>query len=529
VNPKVISAAEWIVATLLTAAVLFLLIVRVTHAGPLWRDEAAAVQLARMPTLHDVAANFQHEAFPLPFPLTLRIYTSLFGDTDFSLRCFGFAVGIAMIAVAWFNSRALGAAGPVVFLALFGLNNLFVIWGTSLRGYGLGSVFLLLTLGLAVKAVRDPTRQNATGAILAAIASVQVLLNALPLIAAIGTAAVFVFILERKFREAGLVCACAIVPVLSFLPYLNSYLGADWTIVLKFPLSISLLCQKFQQALAERHEIIALLWESAAALLFVSAGWYLSKRRFENAGALRSVRFILVFIIFSTLAYGVFLRSLSYATRTWYYLPLICALAGALDLVAALLCRILWLRIVRIVIGLVFVILMLLTFWELGQPFTNIDSVARKLEAEASPNDLIVLNPWHFGPSFNRYYHGVTPWITSPTINEHRIHRYDLMKAKMMEDDPLKDVREAVRRTLQSNNRVWLVGGAAPPAEGLPSTLGRPPNPYLGWAGYMTFWSIELGTFLNAHVVTGEVVIDLPKDGLDIENVPLLVASGWQD
>ena len=256
-------------AVLLSALVLFFLDVRAMHAGALWRDEAAAVQLARMPTLHDVAANFQHEAFPLPFPLTLRIYTSLFGDTDCSLRCFGFVVGVVMLAVAWFNSRALGAAGPVVFLALFGLNNLFVIWGSSLRGYGLGSAFVLLTVGLAAKAVRDETRQNAIAATFAAVASVQFLLNSLPLIAAIAAAAFFVFILERKFREARLVCLCALIPALSFLPYLKSYLGTDWTIVLKLPVATSLLWEKFQQALAGEHFTIGLLWQSAAALLLL--------------------------------------------------------------------------------------------------------------------------------------------------------------------------------------------------------------------------------------------------------------------
>src|SRR6266545_5161727 len=35
--------AEWIVAALLSAMAVFLLIVRVTHAGPLWRDECAVV------------------------------------------------------------------------------------------------------------------------------------------------------------------------------------------------------------------------------------------------------------------------------------------------------------------------------------------------------------------------------------------------------------------------------------------------------------------------------------------------------
>jgi len=107
VDPKLIKHAEWIVAVLLSATVLFVCIVRATHAGPLWRDEAATLQLAQMPTLHEIFSNFQHEAFPPPFPLLIRTFVALFGASDASLRWFGFIVGVAAVAAAWFNSRAL--------------------------------------------------------------------------------------------------------------------------------------------------------------------------------------------------------------------------------------------------------------------------------------------------------------------------------------------------------------------------------------------------------------------------------------
>jgi hypothetical protein len=159
---------------------------------------------------------------------------------------------------------------------------------------------------------------------------------------------------------------------------------------------------------------------------------------------------------------------------------------------------------------------------------TDIDVVAHKLEQEAGPNDLIILNPWSFAPSFYRYYHGSTSWITVPTMREHRIHRYDLMKTKTMETDPLSDVRSAIQQTLQSQHRVWIVGGAQPPDENMPR-LGPAPNPYFGWAGYMNFWSMELGSFLNAHATAGEIALE-PMAGVNNEeNVPLLVASGWRD
>jgi len=92
VNSKSIKYAEWITAIILSLTVLFLLIVRAQHAGGLWRDECGVVQLARMASLSDVFNNFQYETFPPPFPLTVRVYTALFGTSYLSVRCFGRAV-----------------------------------------------------------------------------------------------------------------------------------------------------------------------------------------------------------------------------------------------------------------------------------------------------------------------------------------------------------------------------------------------------------------------------------------------------
>src|SRR6266705_461394 len=212
----IMKLAELVTAVFLSILVLFFLGVRATHAGALWRDEAATVQLAQMPALNDVAKNFQHEAFPLPFPLLIRSYTALFGASDASLRWFGFAIGVTLIAAAWFSSRALGDRGPVLFLTLFGLNSTFLMWGTSLRGYGLGCVFLLLTLGLTAKAISQPTTANAVAATIASIASVQFMVNAVPLVAAIAASALLVFILRRRFRQVAVVCVCLAICAFSF-------------------------------------------------------------------------------------------------------------------------------------------------------------------------------------------------------------------------------------------------------------------------------------------------------------------------
>jgi len=528
-NPRLIKHAEWIVAILLSAEVLFFLFMRATHAGALWRDEAATLQMAELPTLSDIAANFQHEAFPIPFSITIRTYAALFSANDTALRWFGFVVGAALLGIAWLNSRTVGDRAPLLFLAFFGLNATFLTWGTSLRGYGLGCVLLLLTIGLTAKAISRPTGASAVFATIAAIASVQIMVNALPLIAAIAASAFAVFIWQRRFRRAAIVGGCVSICLLSFVPYAKAYLTADWNVVLKYPTDFFSLWEKFRPAVEEQGLLEGMFWYVAVPLIILGAIWHWHTLRRKASVEADPLLVLILISVLSILAYYGFLRILSYATRPWYYLPLLCAVAGAIDLMSGIWARIQSIRIGRLLVVIAALLLLPFTLWKSAQQrLTDIDLVAHKLEQEAGPSDLIVVNPWHFAPSFYRYYHGSTPWITVPTMDEHRVHRYDLMKSKMIQTDPLSDVRAAIQKTLQSGHRLWVVGGARSLDPDMPR-LGPAPNPYFGWAGYMSFWSMEVGSFLNQHATSGEVVIK-PMPGVnDGENVPLLLAQGWQD
>jgi hypothetical protein len=350
------------------------------------------------------------------------------------------------------------------------------------------------------------------------------------LIAAITASALIVFISKRRFTHASIVCICAAVCMLSFLPYAKPYLSADWNVVLKYPATLVSLWEKLRLALEEQGALVGLFWYAGASLIVLGAIWrWWTVRREKSSVETDLLLFPISVSALSIFTYYAFLKILSYATRPWYYLPLLCVVAGAIDLMGGILARARWIRIARLLFAIAALLFLPFTLRKSAhERLTDIDVIAHKLEQEASPSDLIVVNPWHFAPSFYRYYHGSTPWITVPTMSEHRIHRYDLMKSKMIELDPLSDVRSAIRQTLQSSHRVWVVGGARPFDENMPH-LGPAPNPYFGWAGYMAFWSMELGSFLNEHAVTGEVVLE-PMAGVnDGENVPLLVASGWRD
>ena len=207
--------------------------------------------------------------------------------------------------------------------------------------------------------------------------------------------------------------------------------------------------------------------------------------------------------------------------------------AKSLVLPGAVRRRIVWVRFLRLVIVVEILVVFPFAGWrQLHRPHTNIDTVAQKLRQEAKPNDLIVVNPWSFGVSFNWYYHGKTPWVTVPEIAEHRSHRHDMYKAKMMEPFPLDDLEEAIRATLRLGNRVWLAGNVdiLPPGKSPLSPLAAP-DPEFGWrqSVYRTAWSQQLGRFLREHVSQLSVVLRPTLNVHGEENLLILVAEGWHD
>lgn len=533
---KIIRQAEWIVSILLTLTVLILLIVRAQHAGGLWRDECASLQVAVMPTVGDLLENFQRETFPAFFYLVLRAATRIFGTSDTALRGFGLTVGFLLLVVVWINSRLLGKEPPLLSVSLLGLNTTLLIWGTTIRGYGIGSVFALLTFGLVAAVLHQPTRGRIAAALCAALASVQVLLHNSTLLTAIGLAAVIVCLLRRKVVTAFAVIGIGALCAASLLPYLGPFWNeSNSTVVLQTSFDVALFWSKLQLALGNPNPIMAVVWITVFVLA-VSGGaarlWWL--RSEKPAPEWDLVLFGLLVAILSPISYFVFLKIVSYATREWYYLALLSILAGAIDLLVATLSRTNWIRGTRLVLAGVFLATLPFFAWpEVIKRQTNVDLIARKLQEAAQPNDLIVMNPWYYGVVFNWYYHGPTLWLSVPSMIDHRVHRFDLLKAKMMSPNALDDLYSSMRTTLSSGNRLWFVGGVWFLPEGeSPPNLVPAPNPQFGWNldPYSDMWSQQIGVFLRHHASGGQL-IRVPTSGPvnPLENVDLLVVEGWAE
>lgn len=523
--------AEWMIAILLSLTVLFLLAVRVTQAGALWRDEVAVVNLARMPSVTQIARNFQHEAFPVPFPIFVRVYTNIFGTTDRALRGFGFIAGCAVLGAIWLTARFIGRGPPSIALALLGLNATFLFWGTTVRGYGIGSALIVLAFGLLASLLREISAGRMIAATLVSIAAVQCLVHNLALVAAMVFAASIVCLIRHDFKRLIIFVSVLGICMISFIPYLDAYSNA-WSQVVEFPVTPRFLWNQFSFALGNPNPAFAAFWYIAFVVLLAAAIWGLGRCEIET-----SERPVLLFAaltaVAAPIAYCAFLETLSYLARSWYFLAMVGLLGITLDCLAGKLSDSMSIRAGRLTFATIALVLLPINAWpKILERQTNIDIVAQKISSEAKPSDLIVLAPWQYAISFNRYYHNATPSITLPTIADLRVHRYDLFREKMLSEHPIDDVMEKIQQTLVTGNRVWIVGGIKLPSAGrAPRSLPPAPNANAGWdnVAYSDAWMEQLGAFVRAHSEHGQnVPLSIKQKINPFEDVPLLVVDGWQ-
>ncbi|MFL6514482.1 MAG: hypothetical protein ACJ8M1_05605 [Chthoniobacterales bacterium] len=529
---------EKLTAIALSGVIVILLVVRAGHAGALWRDESGLVQLSLMPTISDILTNFPHEAFPPFFPAIIRGWTYLFGTADVAFRAFGVLVGILLIAVMWFNARLFPGGVPLLSLALLGLNSTFLMWGSSIRGYGLATVAISLAFGSFARLIVRPSPLLMTCATLAAVASVQCLLHNTVLLFVIIVAAMTVLLVDGRFRSALGMFGIGIVALISFLPYVHAYAEARalWDVTVRTPpVAKAWLWQQLDSAFGTPMPAMAVVWATCFILVIGSGIWRLFVLRHDRSSREWNVLlFAVIGSIGSIITYFGFLHLVHYFPQPWYYFTTLGIAGVALELVTLALAQNRLVRIGRVVFPAILLICLPFAAWpKITQRQTNIDMVADTLGKKAAANDLIVIAPWQYGIPFNRYYHGSARWLTLPDLEEHRFHRYDLIKEKMELADPNADVLSVIRDTLRGGNQVWFVGDIqVPKKDATPLTLTPAPDPKYGWDGpaYCQSWSQHLGIFLRTHIGMAHVVSTTNKVTIsDMENAPLVVTRGWRE
>jgi hypothetical protein len=529
-----IGLAVCVLATLLA---VWLHVVCLTHAGALWRDEAGGVQLSSTPGL-GVTCRPAREWFPVFFFAAVRCWSALgLGASDFSLRILGFLVGLGLLGAIWFTARLFGVRWPLISLALLAANLTVVRWGDSLRAYGCGAIFILLTLGLVWRLVRKPAFASFLSASLAATLSVQTLYPNAFLVLAACLAGCAVCARHRAWKTLLLLLGVGVLPAVSLLPYVPVIMASrDYMALHRMGFTPDFLWASLSLALGSGQEWPLWVWFGLSPLV-MGAAWETmpGRARNESIGPEDLPLFGLSALAAGIALFVAFLVISGLPAQPWYFLPPIVFTATALDAALANLLRRLsfWPpAFAAIIVLAMFPVTLKLAKYRQ----TNIDLIAVELQARAKPGDLIVVSPAYCGITFARYYKGTVAWTTLPPVNDHLCHRVDLLKQNLCSKAQLQAVLDQAARTLESGHTLWMVGSLSPPAPGETTPPDLPPEPAPGERfgynegiirGYI--WDRQMAYFLDTRATTVDLVrLGTATPVIPEEDLPLVQAKGWR-
>jgi hypothetical protein len=221
---------EWILALAATVAVVWLHFFFLLHAGGLWRDEVNLINLSGRHSLSEMSKD----SFPVLMPLLVSGWTAIgLGQTDLSLRLLGALIGLALPAALWLAVCKIRRAPPLIGLVLLAVNSTMIMFGDSLRAFGLGSVLILLTTFATGWFLKSPTWRRVGILVTLAVLSVQALFQNAIFIAAICLGGWAICARQKNRGMAVKILIVAAVSAASLLPY--------WSRIVSLPSAASAL------------------------------------------------------------------------------------------------------------------------------------------------------------------------------------------------------------------------------------------------------------------------------------------------
>jgi len=186
------------------------------HAGGFWRDEVNSINVASSHSLPAMA----HDSFPVLTPLLLHGWLSLGGgNSDLALRTFGLLVGLAIPVVLWLAAWQTRRTFPLIGLTLVGMNTTLIVFGDSIRAYGLGSLLMASAVAVACLHLQHPTWRRAAWLAISFTLSVQALYHNAVLVAAVCVGGWAVCRRRKTWLPAWQILGAGIIAALSLLPY----------------------------------------------------------------------------------------------------------------------------------------------------------------------------------------------------------------------------------------------------------------------------------------------------------------------
>jgi hypothetical protein len=357
------------------------------------------------------------------------------------------------------------------------------------------------TVGLTWRVVARSSPARLVWMTVAAMLAAHSLYTAAPFLLGILGAGILVFLRRRNWRGAAWIMGIGLLTMGSMLVYLPVFAKAgDSFGLFQIPIDVQWIAVSAQRAVGTAGTVHIWAW---GVLGVFSAVWPWI-RRSPVPGKEGDARLFFVLVLLAApMAYALTLLQLKVYTQVWYYVPLMGVVSVAVDGLMGGMRGPLWIRVCRLALAWTLAISAFPAVWqEVNTRRTNIDIAASRLLLDARPQDLIIVDPFYCGTSFERYYAGKTRWMTLPPIGNPRSGVYEDVKKAMMEKEPLREVLSSVEDTLRRGNRVWVVGQfILIDPQKLPPPPPPPPNGPMRWnhGPYSQYWSLQLGAFLVSH------------------------------
>lgn len=326
--PKFLRRPDWLLALALTAVALWMHIYLLLHAGGFWRDE---VNLINLSNTHSFA-EMEKDSFPILMPLLVSLWsTPVPAGNDFGIRILGTLIGLGIPAVLWLAAWRFRRSPPVLGLALLALNFTLIMYGDSLRAYGLGTLMIVLAAFAAGLFLKKPTwRQTVILAVLATL-SVQALYQNAAFVAAICFGAWAVCLRGKNWSAAAKILVVAIVSAASLLPYFKQISTLpNAAVSLRSGFDPMLVCINLDKALGLPLEQYIWIWAFFALVTVVCAiGVFFCRWKKIPVESLPVTQRTALAVALAS-AFGVSWFIVSPETR-WYFLPAIALVIVYLD------------------------------------------------------------------------------------------------------------------------------------------------------------------------------------------------------
>src|SRR5262245_37800694 len=229
---------ETVAALIGTAFSAILLVLAALNAGPLWRDETIAFNLAQMPSLGDIWHNLHFDSCPLLWPLLVRGFGMLgLIDSDMGIRILGLGIGLFFLTSLWLCQRWFGGRAPTLSIALLGgLPALIFVLGAN-RVYGLAGCLLVLSFGKIWRVLESPSKSRILSAGFICLLFVQCIYYGVIFLGAMLAAGALIAIRRQRWKVAWAMAGIGLVAGASFFIYLTimhqgweflSFWSLDW-------------------------------------------------------------------------------------------------------------------------------------------------------------------------------------------------------------------------------------------------------------------------------------------------------------